>query len=112
MAEEDVGYAVVGIEDWQLCPEMRRLRETLDEMGIEYVDGSEEVYDPDGDLSSHMERTKFERGGGEVSVVWGYMMRMGRKVGVTRGWPVYVESWDGGKGGPAASTVEEIVEGA
>ncbi len=105
MAEDELGYTVIGVEDWNLCPEMRDLRESLDEMGVEYEDGSEEVYDPDGDLSSHMERTKV----GDLSVVWGYMMRMGRKSGVTRGWPVYLEAWSGPGTEPHAVTADEVL---
>lgn len=94
------------------CPEMLRLRDELTKRGIDWRDDSE-VIDVKRINQRHlMLRTKWDKDGMEVSVIWGYIADVphpGR--GITYGYPDMLECWYVPHDRePLAMTVEEILE--
>ena len=95
---------------------MLKLRAELDRRGIKWHDESE-VYSNEFWYVHAMYRTKWEKDGDEVSVVWGltqYRMQDGTLMPVTAltyGWPEMLECWyRPNDKEPIPMTVSEIIE--
>ena len=80
----------------KLCPEMAKLRETLDQMGVTWRDLSHNV----GPLQ--VLRTRYEGQSGEVSVIYGPFT-----YGSTEG---HLEVWEFGKEPQGHLTAELVLE--
>lgn len=92
------------------CELMNRLRGELDRRGIEWRDDSTAVGDGLGYRQVTI-RTKWEHGGEDVSVIWGYSDRLGRRTWFTYGAPGRLECWYvPNDREPIPMTVDEILE--
>lgn len=93
------------------CPEMKRLRAELDSRGIEWWDDSEHVMHEKFNYIRVILRTKWEKLGEEVSVIWGYTHDDMGTMGISYGYPDKIECWwMADNSGPEPMTVEEILE--
>ena len=91
------------------CPQMQRLRNELDAMNIYWCDDSEVIY---GRLYIRvMLRTKWQKDGNHVSVIWGYYATPSYGHGLSFGYPDKLECYyHPNYNEPIAMSVEEILE--
>lgn len=96
-----------------------KLREMLDENGIEWIDVSIEREDPfEAGKVFHMERTQWgdmskTMGRPAISVIWGYWESdNGYRRGISHGFPECLELWDASVDGtsPVAISLDEIAK--
>lgn len=98
-------------DELRRCAAMSRLREELKRRGIKYRDDSSVTGGPPFCYKHVMLRTKWEHGGEEVSVIWGYFDSCGERTWATYGAPYMLECWyRPNDPDPIPMTVEEILE--